>query len=349
MFDLDSYLTTRRQRVDEFMQRKMPPETARPARLHAAMRYSIFGGGKRLRPILALAACEAVGGESARALQPACAIELLHTYTLIHDDLPAMDDDALRRGRPTCHIAFDEATAILAGDSLLTLAFQWLAESEAPPPFSAADYVRELAVAAGSDGVIGGQAEDIAAENLARKKNATAADAELLDYIHAHKTGDLIVAAVRIGAIAGGATKPQLEKLTTSARGRPRVSNRRRHFERDLDGGAPWQGRRHRRRARQADLRFGPRPRRRKTPRRRINFRIRRRTGNFRRPRRAASRARRSRRHAQQLTRIRGRSRRGNHSMTSNDWKLSRRQLPIIGIYAGCLLNGAPRGISSGR
>ena len=218
MFDLDSYLTTRRQRVDEFMQRKMPPETARPARLHAAMRYSIFGGGKRLRPILALAACEAVGGESARALQPACAIELLHTYTLIHDDRPAMDDDALRRGRPTCHIAFDEATAILAGDSLLTLAFQWLAESEAPPPFSAADYVRELAVAAGSDGVIGGQAEDIAAENLARKKNATAADAELLDYIHAHKTGDLIVAAVRIGAIAGGATKPQLEKLTTSAR-----------------------------------------------------------------------------------------------------------------------------------
>jgi geranylgeranyl diphosphate synthase type II len=211
MFDLDSYLNMQRGRTDEFLRHAMPSETTRPARLHAAMRYSLFGGGKRIRPILALAACDAVGGNSETALRPASAIELLHTYTLIHDDLPAMDDDKLRRGRATCHIAFDEATAILAGDALLTLAFQWLAGSRAPPPFSAADYVRELAVAAGSEGVIGGQIEDICAEGKPH-------DAELLDYIHTHKTGDLIVASVRIGGIAGGADPAQLEKLSACAR-----------------------------------------------------------------------------------------------------------------------------------
>lgn len=211
MFDLPSYLNEQRRSVDAFLQARMPAETTRPARLHAAMRYSLFGGGKRLRPILALASAGAVCGDAGRALLPGCAIELLHTYTLIHDDLPAMDDDRLRRGRPTCHIAFDEATAVLAGDALQTLAFQWMAEASAPAPCSPADYVRELAAAAGSQGVIGGQLEDIAAEGRQP-------DAGLLDYIHTHKTGDLIVASVRIGALAGGATAAQLADLSACAR-----------------------------------------------------------------------------------------------------------------------------------
>jgi geranylgeranyl diphosphate synthase type II len=218
MFNLADYLETRRHSAEHFMRGKMPPDDTRPSRLHSAMNYSLFGGGKRLRPILALAACEAVGGDPKNALQPGCAIELLHTYTLIHDDLPAMDDDALRRGRATCHIAFDEATAILAGDALQTLAFEWVATSTVPPPHTAADLVRELATAAGSQGVIGGQMEDIAAENATRNETTRKADAELLHYIHTHKTGDLIVAAVRIGAMAGGANADQLAKLTTYAR-----------------------------------------------------------------------------------------------------------------------------------
>ena len=219
MTDLATYLYEQRRRTDDFMQRAMPPETTRPARLHTAMRYSLFGGGKRIRPILALAACEAGGGDTERALRPGCAIELLHTYTLIHDDLPAMDDDKLRRGHPTCHIAFDEATAILAGDALLTLAFQWLAESEAPAPRTVADYIRELATAAGSEGVIGGQIEDMMAENVTRASSTHESEAaDLLDYIHTHKTGDLITASFRIGGIAAGATDAQLKNLTACAR-----------------------------------------------------------------------------------------------------------------------------------
>lgn len=211
MFDLSAYLGTRREAVEAHLRQHMPAAELRPARLHAAMRYSLFGGGKRLRPILAMAAAESVGGRGTEALHPGAALELLHTYTLIHDDLPAMDDDDLRRGRKTCHIEFDEATAILAGDALQTLAFQWLSTSHAPCPYTAADYVRELAVAAGSEGVIGGQMEDIAAEGRPL-------DAATLDYIHAHKTGDLIVAAVRIGGIAGGASATLLEHLTNYAR-----------------------------------------------------------------------------------------------------------------------------------
>ena len=211
MFDLKQFLEGGRQLAEAHLEAHVPPVSTRPERLHAAMRHSLFGGGKRLRPILALAACEAVGGEPEQALHAGCAIELLHTYTLIHDDLPAMDDDALRRGRPTCHIAFDEATAILAGDALQTMAFEWLGECTPPPPHTAGDLVLELARAAGSRGVIGGQMEDIAAEGRP-------GDADLLDFIHHHKTGDLLVAAVRIGARCGGATVGQLNALTTHAR-----------------------------------------------------------------------------------------------------------------------------------
>ncbi len=207
MFDLKTYLDTRRQSVEAELNRRMPAEATRPAILHRAMRYSVMAGGKRLRPILCTAACEAVGGNSQTALLPGIAIEILHTYTLIHDDLPCMDDDALRRGRPTSHVVFGEANALLAGDALLTLAFEWLAQSTPPPPYLASQLVYELATASGSQGVIGGQVEDLAAEGRE-------ADADLVDYIHRHKTAALIRAAVRMGGLCGGASPAALEALT---------------------------------------------------------------------------------------------------------------------------------------
>lgn len=206
MFNLAAYLAERRQRVERLLDARMPPADTRPADLHAAMRYSLFGEAKRIRPILAMAAAEACGGSADHALLPGCAIELLHTYTLVHDDLPAMDDDALRRGRPTCHVKFGEANAILAGDALLTLAFEWLADAPVPPPHAPGALVRELARAAGSQGVIGGQVEDIAAEG----RTPTAGQ---VDYIHLHKTADLLRAAVRMGAIAAGAPVEHVEAL----------------------------------------------------------------------------------------------------------------------------------------
>ncbi len=206
MFDLPSYLLQQRQRVDRYLDEQLPSASTRPAILHEAIRYSMFGEAKRIRPILCIAAAEAVGGTADVAMRPGCAIELLHTYTLIHDDLPAMDNDALRRGRPTCHIKFGEANAILAGDALLTLAFEWLADCPAPPPHAPAALVRELATAAGSQGVIGGQVEDIAAEG-------TTPNADLVDYIHLHKTADLLRAATRMGAIAAGASTGQITAL----------------------------------------------------------------------------------------------------------------------------------------
>jgi geranylgeranyl pyrophosphate synthase len=180
----------------------LPPATERPAKLHEAMRYTVFAGGKRLRPILCIASCEACGGSAGQAMQAACALELLHTYTLIHDDLPAMDNDTLRRGRPTCHIQFDEATAILAGDALLTLAFEILAGI----PTLGGALALELARAAGSRGVIGGQAEDIDAEG-------ETPDADLVEYIHRNKTAALIRAACVMGGICAGADSQALEKL----------------------------------------------------------------------------------------------------------------------------------------
>ena len=204
--DVTVYLATRRQEVEAALAQHLPPETERPATLHRAMRCSVLGGGKRLRPILCLASAEAVGGPRAVALLPAVALEYLHTYTLIHDDLPAMDNDDLRRGQPTCHKKFGEATAILAGDALLTLAFELLASSTAAPT----QLVLELAEAAGSRGVVGGQAEDLAAEGRTP-------DAAWLDFIHTNKTGKLIRAACRMGAIAAGANAAQLAALTIFA------------------------------------------------------------------------------------------------------------------------------------
>jgi geranylgeranyl diphosphate synthase type II len=172
-----------------------------PARLQAAMEYSLLAPGKRLRPALVLMACEACGGTRAAALPAACAMEMIHTYSLIHDDLPAMDDDDLRRGRPTCHKQFDEATAILAGDALLTLAFEVLARDVQPADIAAACCV-DLASAAGAEGMVGGQMADLQAET------AGVADGAALEAIHRRKTGRLLCSAATMGGrIAGGSQK----------------------------------------------------------------------------------------------------------------------------------------------
>lgn len=207
MFDLKLYLQTRRDDIERELEQRLPPEQTRPASLHKAMRYPVMAGGKRLRPILCMAACEAVGGNREAALLPGLSVEILHTYTLVHDDLPCMDDDDLRRGRPTTHVVFGEAHALLAGDALLTLAFEWLAGVQPPPPHAPNQLTLELAQAAGSQGVIGGQIEDLDAEG-------SLPDADLVDYIHRHKTAALLRAAVRMGGICGGANAAQLEALT---------------------------------------------------------------------------------------------------------------------------------------
>jgi geranylgeranyl diphosphate synthase type II len=173
------------------------------------MRYSVFSGGKRLRPVLCLTTAQACGAPLESALPAACALELIHTYSLIHDDLPAMDDDDLRRGRPTSHKVFGEAIAILAGDGLLTLAFGVLAQS-ASPPETVVRLVRELAEAAGAAGMVGGQAADMMSEGKI-------VDGRTLEYIHAHKTGALLRASVRMGAVAAGAPEATLLHLTRYA------------------------------------------------------------------------------------------------------------------------------------
>lgn len=208
---LSAYLRDARRRVDEALDRWLPVEGARrdagcPPRLAEAMRYSVQAGGKRLRPVLALMAAEACGADPAAALPPACALEMVHTYSLIHDDLPAMDDDDLRRGRPTCHKAFDEATAILAGDGLLTLAFEVIARYTAPPA-AALTCVRVLAEAAGAAGMVGGQMADLEAEG---RDDATL---EALEAIHRRKTGALLHAALRMGAAVAGAPEPIIAAL----------------------------------------------------------------------------------------------------------------------------------------
>ncbi|MBU4201265.1 MAG: polyprenyl synthetase family protein [Kiritimatiellae bacterium] len=207
MLNLSVYLERYTKRIQTALDAQIPGETTPPADLHKAMRYSIFAGGKRLRPILCLAAAEVIGGDTAPAILPAIALEALHTYTLIHDDLPAMDNDELRRGKPTCHVVFGEATAILAGDALLTLAFEWLAQTQAPPPYHPNQLSLELARAAGSLGVIGGQVEDLQAEGQPP-------NAERMEAIHRRKTGALLRASVRMGGIAAGAAHPALDALT---------------------------------------------------------------------------------------------------------------------------------------
>ncbi len=199
-------------RVERGLDRLLPAASARPARLHTAMRYSLQAGGKRLRPVLLLAAAELFPGKRPDPLPAAVALECIHTYSLIHDDLPCMDNDDLRRGRPTAHKAFDEATALLAGDALLTHAFALLASGYGAEPPLATALLRELASAAGSERLIGGQMEDLLAE---KKSDATA---EELEFIHLNKTAAMIEAPLVMGALIGGASEPQRETFRAAGR-----------------------------------------------------------------------------------------------------------------------------------
>jgi geranylgeranyl diphosphate synthase type II len=204
-------LEERRLLVEEALARALPPESAWPATIHRAVRYSLFAGGKRIRPILVLAAGEVVGGDPERLLPLACAAEMIHTYSLIHDDLPAMDNDDLRRGKPTSHKVFGEAIAILAGDALLTRAFHVMAD--VPAGWNGSDVLRRLEATAilgeacGTTGLIGGQVEDLESEGRP-------VSPESLERLHRAKTGALLGACVRGGAVLGGADAQDLERLT---------------------------------------------------------------------------------------------------------------------------------------
>ncbi|MFZ3091405.1 MAG: polyprenyl synthetase family protein [Nitrospirota bacterium] len=207
---LKEYLKEKREQVDKVLDDYLPKADMYPKALHQAIRYSLFAGGKRIRSILCIASCEAVGGDADAVLPAASAIELVHTYSLIHDDLPAMDNDDFRRGRPTNHKVYGESIAILAGDALLTSAFNMIADKELNnrlDPDTLITALKILAVASGSLGMVGGQAADIQASG----KDVDLPDVE---YIHTHKTGALILASVRIGAVCGGASDSELTALT---------------------------------------------------------------------------------------------------------------------------------------
>jgi geranylgeranyl diphosphate synthase type II len=213
-FDLGDYMKIRAAAVDAALERVLPAESERPETLHRAMRYSVFAGGKRLRPVLVVAGAEAVGGSMDDVMPAACAMELIHTYSLVHDDLPAMDNDDFRRGVPTNHKVFGEALAILAGDALLTLAFRLLADS-GPAGMSAARLravLADVADAAGHAGMVGGQVADLESEGKR-------VGADTVDYIHLHKTGALIRASLCTGARLCGATPEQIEALGVAGAG----------------------------------------------------------------------------------------------------------------------------------
>ncbi len=209
--DLKAYLKEQCLRVDSALDSLLPKENELPHSLHKAMRYSVFAGGKRVRPILMLAACQAVGGDTENAIPAACAMEMIHTYSLIHDDLPAMDDDDFRRGNPTNHKVFGEAIAILAGDALLTEAFKVLSNpafAASVSPASRLAVIQEIATCAGSYGMVGGQVVDMESEGKGD------IDLPTVQYIHTHKTGALIKASVVAGALLGGADQEKLAAIT---------------------------------------------------------------------------------------------------------------------------------------
>ena len=207
-FDLKAYLEARRAMVDTALDRVLPSEEAVPVNLHRAMRYSVLAPGKRLRPTLVIAGAEAVGGTAETVLDAACALELIHAYSLIHDDLPAMDDDDYRRGRLTNHKVFGEAMAILAGDALLTLAFRLVADNAArmSDPRMIARVVADVADAAGTDGMVGGQVIDIESEG----KDV---GPDTLEYIHRHKTAALIRVSLTAGATLAGGRAQQVDTI----------------------------------------------------------------------------------------------------------------------------------------
>ncbi len=206
--DISEYLSASKGRVDEYLERLLPAEPTEPSTIHRAMRYSVFAGGKRIRPILVLASGESLAGDCDLLLHIGAGIEMMHTYSLIHDDLPALDNDDIRRGLPTCHKVFGEAIAILAGDSLMTRCYQILADLPKASDSTKIDIIREIAAATGTiKGMIGGQVVDLESEG----KSVSAA---ALEYIHDSKTGALLRACVRCGAMAAGAGMEELRTLT---------------------------------------------------------------------------------------------------------------------------------------
>ncbi len=207
-FDLDAYLTDRRERVDGALDSNLPAAQGEdPGRLKEGMRYAVLQGGKRMRPLVVVAACEAAGAKVEHALPACCALELVHAYSLVHDDLPAMDNDVERRGRPTVHVAFGEANAILIGDALITLAFELLARgTDGVSREAMADAVAVLARHAGIRGMVGGQAEDLAL-------GQDISDLSVLERVHALKTGGLYAAAGALGALCAGADRERVAKL----------------------------------------------------------------------------------------------------------------------------------------
>jgi geranylgeranyl diphosphate synthase type II len=209
--NLKRYLVARQREVDRALDRFLPKSSVAPATIHKAMRYSLFAGGKRLRPILCLAAAEACGGKINAALPHACAVECIHTYSLIHDDLPSMDNDDLRRGRPTCHKVFGEGIAILAGDALLTIAFEIATHARPVSRYDLRDVFREITEAAGSRKLIAGQVSDLEAEG--RRLNRTQVRS-----IHENKTAALLTSSVRLGAMSANATAKQLASITAFGR-----------------------------------------------------------------------------------------------------------------------------------
>jgi len=207
MEDLRAYLKARQKEVDRTLDRFLPKASTKPATIHQAMRYSLFAGGKRLRPILCLAAAEACGGLTNSALPLACALECIHTYSLIHDDLPSMDNDDFRRGRATCHKVYGDGIAILAGDALLTIAFEIAAAAEGWSRYDLREIFREISIAAGSRKLIAGQVADLEGEG--KKLNLTQ-----LRYIHENKTAALLTTSVRLGAMSTNATPTQLRAIS---------------------------------------------------------------------------------------------------------------------------------------
>ena len=208
MTDFQSWASAHQHRFEDVLKHLLPQADLAPQRLHAAMRYSVLEGGKRVRPLLAFAAGELAGADTARVDIAAAAVELIHAYSLVHDDMPCMDNDVLRRGKPTCHVEFDEATALLVGDSLQSLSFQLLSERTlSDNPLSQFQMIKLLAVAAGSRGMAGGQAFDL--DSVGKQLNLPE-----LEFMHIHKTGALIRAAILLGAHCGnGLSESQLARL----------------------------------------------------------------------------------------------------------------------------------------
>jgi geranylgeranyl diphosphate synthase type II len=204
---MNEYLAKRQKMVDEALEAFLPKSSAKPKTIHKAMRYSVFAGGKRLRPILCMAAANCCGGATETAIPLACAVECIHTYSLIHDDLPCMDNDDLRRGLPTSHKVFGEAVAVLAGDALLTFSFELASKVPGWPRYHLREVIRELAVAAGSRHLIAGQVVDLESEG---KKVSL----PLLRFIHESKTAALLGSSIRLGAMSANATPEKLQNLS---------------------------------------------------------------------------------------------------------------------------------------